>query len=97
MKLSSARLGLARLTLDYGGDLAKAEESILQVWEQESANVEAAILLAEVRHRRGAIDDALGVLQTALLQTPDSMVLKASLKELMSIKSSGTAIIPGLE
>lgn len=63
---ADATFGLARLALDYGGDLETAERMVTALFERESGEPAYAGLLADLRRRLGQIDGACAVLQESL-------------------------------
>ena len=84
-----ARIGLARLTLDYGGDLQQAENILMEKeWSSES-QIESAILLSELMYRRGAVDDALATLVSVLGTHPSAEIIHKRIRKLSKAKVSG--------
>ena len=84
-----ARIGLARLTLDYGGDLQQAENILMEKeWSSES-QIESAILLSELMYRRGAVDDALATLVSVLGTHPRAEIIHKRIRKLSKAKVSG--------
>ncbi len=68
---TDAAYGLARLTLDYGGDLQEAERMGTALFEREPDEPSHAALLADLRRRLGKIDGACAVLQESLDKIKD--------------------------
>lgn len=61
-----AIFGLAKLALDYGGDLETAERRVTALSERRPDDAALAALLADLRQRLGHTEEACAVLQEAL-------------------------------
>ncbi len=68
-----ALYGLSRLTLDYGGNLRSAENTVATLLSRQPTSTDLAALLADLRQRQGRIQQACRVLQDTLdrLELPD--------------------------
>jgi len=77
-----ALYGLAKLAVDYGGDLESAEGIAARLHERRPADVAVASLLADLRERLGQIDGARAVLQGTLDRTPGAAELREQLMRL---------------
>ncbi|MCA9555619.1 MAG: tetratricopeptide repeat protein [Myxococcales bacterium] len=66
-----ATFGLAKLALDYGGDLETAERRVTALFERRPDDASVAALLADLRQRLGHTEEACQVLQEALDRAPD--------------------------
>lgn len=66
-----ATYGLAKLALDYGGDLEAAERMMSALFERNPAEPAHAALLADLQQRLGDIEGACAVLQETLDRIPD--------------------------
>jgi len=84
-----SRIGLARLALDYSGDLLHAERLLSEHQLSTELQIEAAILLAELKYRRGAVDEALATLVATLKTHPSSNLIQKRIRELSNAKISG--------
>jgi rhomboid protease GluP len=86
-----ALYGLARLAVDFDGDLHSAEAIAARLHARRPEDPTFATLLADIRERLGQIDAARAVLLETLDRTPDAAALRERLKRLPrdALRSSG--------
>lgn len=71
-----ALYGLAKLVVDYGGDIDQAEEVATRLWRREPDEPALAALAADLRQRQGRIEGACEILLSTfdrLEQPPDEL------------------------
>ncbi|MCC7386330.1 MAG: rhomboid family intramembrane serine protease [Deltaproteobacteria bacterium] len=77
-----ALTGLARLAVDYGGDLEAARAIAERLYQRKPEDPEVARVFADLLHRLGRTDAARTVLQEAIDHTPDAKDLREHLLRL---------------